>query len=73
MVLSGKTSSGGAGAPKRVAQRKSRQQLQTEHPAERQVSRACKCLLLSCWSAAQSGIREQYKQEHAPGGRVIVQ
>lgn len=37
MVLSGKTSSGGAGAPEHVAQRTSRQQLQTEHP-ERQVS-----------------------------------
>lgn len=39
MVLSGKTSSGGAGAPEHVAQRTSRQRLQTEHLAERQVSR----------------------------------
>lgn len=38
MVLSGKTASGGAAAPKRDAQRTSRQQLQTELPAERQVS-----------------------------------
>lgn len=48
MVLSGKTSSGGAGAPKHVAQRTSRQQLQTEHPAERQVSQWSACLY---WSA----------------------
>lgn len=47
MVLSGKTSSGGAGAPKHVAQRTSRQQLQTEHPAEGQVSRWRACLYLS--------------------------
>lgn len=44
MVLPGKTSSGGAGAPKRVAQRTSRQQLQKEHPAERQVSPWNACL-----------------------------
>lgn len=47
MVLSGKTSSGGAGAPKHVAQRTSRLQLQTEHPAERQVSRWSACLYMS--------------------------
>lgn len=38
MVLPGKASSGGAAAPKGVAQRTGRQQLQTELPAERQVS-----------------------------------
>lgn len=48
MVLSGKTSSGGAGAPKHFAQRTSSQQLQTEHPAEWQVSQWSACL---CWSA----------------------
>lgn len=68
MVLPGKASSGGAAAPKGVAQRTSRQQLQTEPPAERQVSggtRALKWLLLSCWRAAQSGVRERYEQERA--------
>lgn len=64
MVLPGKTSSGGAAAPKGVAQRTSRQQLQTELPAERQVSgwtRALKWLRLSCWRAALSGVWEWYK------------
>lgn len=68
MVLPGKTSSGGAAAPEGVAQRTSRQQLQTELPAERQVSgwtRAWTWLLVSCWRAAQSGVRERCGQERA--------